>query len=74
MQHACWDMAHTPVAIVASILWLFYAVGFPVVKDEGGEVIIMPPCLVCMDVETQVAYTGRIQMTSPPVARRPWPA
>ena len=49
MQHPCWDAAHTPVAIVASILWLFYAVGFPVAKDEGGDVIIMPPCLLCME-------------------------
>ena len=48
MQHACWDAAHMPVAIVASILWLFYAVGFPAVKDKGGEVIIMLPCLFCM--------------------------
>ena len=29
MQHACWDGAHMAVAIVACILWLFYAVGFP---------------------------------------------
>ena len=31
MGHACWSGEHIPVVIVASILWLAYAVAFPLV-------------------------------------------
>ena len=30
MQHACGDSVHMPVAVVALVLLLLYAVGFPV--------------------------------------------
>ena len=43
MGHACWSGEHIPVVIVASILWLAYAVAFPltlawvIAKDKAAS-------------------------------------